>query len=462
MQAAQRVSHNAALELAAAEANRLGLPLVALFCVTDQVPEANLRHYRFLLEGLWETGRLLRGRGIPLVLALGEAEECVPELAQSAAAVVCDRGYLRWQREARAAVRKQLKALRIPCLEAETEVIVPVGEASFKEEYTAATLRAKLLKTVDKHAALEIAPTPIQHPAKEAAFSLPDRFYRYHGSFGSAEELFDWVLAELQIDASLRPTTHFQGGPAQAKLRLEEFRARRLAHYAKLRNDPGQSYQSDLSPYLHFGQISALEIVQSVLSANGLAPSDTATLIRHKAEFTGNKASCASFLEEIIVRRELSANFCQYNPDYDSYHAIPVWARESLEKYASDSRPYLYSLEQLDAAQTHDPYWNAAQREMEVTGKMHNYMRMYWGKKLIEWTPDPETAFHWMLYLNNRYNLDGRDPNSYAGIAWCFGKHDRPWQTRPVFGSVRYMNAQGLERKFDMAAYLHRVRGLEP
>jgi len=150
-------------------------------------------------------------------------------------------------------------------------------------------------------------------------------------------------------------------------------------------------------------------------------------------------------------------NFCFYNPEYDNYAAIPLWARETLEEHSSDKRPFLYSTEALENAETHDPYWNAAQKEMLLTGKMHNYMRMYWGKKIIEWTPNPEMAFYLMQYLNNRYELDGCDPNSYAGIAWCFGKHDRPWKTRPIFGSVRYMNAAGLERKFDMQAYIARI-----
>lgn len=462
MQAAQRESWNAALELAIRRANELKLPLLVLFCLDDRVPEANLRHYRFLLEGLWETGQSLEQRGIPFLNALGRAEEVIPRLMADCAEIVMDKGYLRWQREARASIRAQLDTAGIPWQEVETEAIVPVETASSKEEYSAATLRSKLLKLLAQYVTLDIPSGKLSHPATVS--SLPqlakDLNARYFSTLGDWEKLLDWTGTDLDIDTSLAPTPYFRGGSSEAGKRLQAFIDQRLPLYATQRSDPGHNLQSDLSPWLHFGQISPLSVVRRVLSANNLDPYEVPHLIKHKAEFTGSKAAIASFLEELIVRRELSLNFCWYNPDYDTYAAIPVWARESLERHSADKRPYLYSLDTLEHAETQDPYWNAAQREMTHTGKMHNYMRMYWGKKLIEWTPDPETAFHWALYLNNRYELDGRDPSSFAGVAWCFGKHDRPWQTRPVFGSVRYMNAAGLERKFDMQAYLKRVASL--
>ncbi|MGC9362125.1 MAG: deoxyribodipyrimidine photo-lyase, partial [Candidatus Syntrophosphaera sp.] len=218
--------------------------------------------------------------------------------------------------------------------------------------------------------------------------------------------------------------------------------------------------QSGLSPYLHFGQISALEVALRVMEYAEIPAFEAANLIRDKSDLDPLQAGVASFLEELIVRRELSCNFCYYNEDYDNYNSIPLWARKTLNDHLGDARPYDYSLEELETARTDDPFWNAAQQEMLRTGKMHNYLRMYWGKKLIEWIPEPETAFGLMLYLNNKYLLDGRDPNSYAGVAWCFGKHDRPWQERDIFGKVRYMNANGLKRKFDMQGYLEKVRGL--
>lgn len=462
MQAAQRSSWNASLEQALSRANELSLPLITLFCVDESVPEANLRHYRFMLEGLWDTGESLKQRGIPLLIALGGAPEIIPRLLADSAEVFMDQGYLRWQREERTSVQRQLKTAGIPWRELSTESIVPVEIASPKEEYSAATLRAKLLKLLAQYVTLDLPSGQLSHPASTSAPHVfkKDLNAHYFSDLSSLEQLLEWTTAAMEIDANLAPAPSFRGGASQAQNRLQTFIDQRLPHYATQRSDPGQNLQSELSPWLHFGQISPLEIVHRVLSANNLDPWEVPHLIRHKAEFTGIKAALASFLEELIVRRELSMNFCWYNPDYDNYAAIPVWARESLEKHAADKRPYLYSLDALEHAETHDPYWNAAQREMTATGKMHNYMRMYWGKKLIEWTPDPETAFHWALYLNNRYELDGRDASSFAGVAWCFGKHDRPWQTRPVFGSVRYMNAAGLERKFDMKAYLERVRSI--
>lgn len=194
-----------------------------------------------------------------------------------------------------------------------------------------------------------------------------------------------------------------------------------------------------MSPYLHFGQISPLEIALEVQDA-------------------GQQIGQEVYLEELIVRRELSINFVHRNPLYDQYEALPEWARKTLGKHEDDPREYLYDLDTFEAAQTHDPYWNAAQEEMVLTGKMHNYMRMYWGKKILEWSDTPRTAFETTLFLNNKYELDGRDANSFAGVAWCFGKHDRPWKERPVFGTVRYMNANGLKRKFDIESYVQQIK----
>jgi deoxyribodipyrimidine photo-lyase len=248
------------------------------------------------------------------------------------------------------------------------------------------------------------------------------------------------LLARLDIDRSVPPVSAFRGGYSQARKLLREFIDHKLDHYDERTNDPSLDFTSHLSPYLHFGQISPLEVALAVAEAPG--PNEEA------------------FLEQLIVRRELSMNFVHYNPAYDTYDCLPDWAKATLAEHEKDPRPYIYSEDELEQAQTHDPYWNAAQLEMVRAGKMHNYMRMYWGKKILEWSPTPREAFETALRLNNRYELDGRDPNGFTGVAWCFGKHDRPWQERPVFGRVRYMNAAGLERKFKMDAYVAKVAGL--
>jgi deoxyribodipyrimidine photo-lyase len=249
--------------------------------------------------------------------------------------------------------------------------------------------------------------------------------------------------ASVTTDSIASNPLQYIGGYTEASRRLYLFLKERFLDYYTQRNDPGFDIRSGLSPYLHFGQISPLEIIQKV------------------KEYRGPKKAEEAFIEQLFIRRELSVNYVYYNKEYGSYRGLPRWALKTLEEHASDNRPYEYTTEQLEEAQTHDPYWNAAMKEMMLTGSMHSYMRMYWGKKIIEWSETPHHAFDTMLLLNNTYFLDGRDPNSYAGVAWCFGGHDRPWKEREIFGKVRYMNRNGLERKFDMDAYLSRIEQLE-
>jgi deoxyribodipyrimidine photo-lyase len=230
----------------------------------------------------------------------------------------------------------------------------------------------------------------------------------------------------------------FAGGTAEANRRFEQFLKNRLDGFADNRNDPGGDGGSDMSPYLHFGQVSPVTLALLAKDQGG--------------------SGTPAFLEELIVRRELAVNFVRYNDHYDTFTALPAWAQKTLALHQADQREYGYSLDELERAATHDPYWNAAQQEMMKTGKMQGYMRMYWGKKILEWSTTPQDAYSAALHLNNKYEIDGRDPNGYAGVAWCFGKHDRPWGEREIFGMVRYMNAQGLERKFAMDHYLEKVR----
>ncbi len=238
------------------------------------------------------------------------------------------------------------------------------------------------------------------------------------------------------------PVSHrFRGGTGAARARLAGFLEEGLPHYVAHRNQPQTDDVAELSPYLHFGQIAPVYIVTRLREAAHLREDENA----------------ASFLEELVVRRELCANFVEHTADYDDFACLPDWARTTLAEHASDRREHLYDEAELDAARTHDPYWNAAMREMRYTGYMHNYMRMYWGKKILEWTERPEEGYRIALRLNNRYFLDGRDSNSYAGVGWVFGLHDRAWGERPVFGKVRYMSAGGLERKADPAAYVAKV-----
>jgi deoxyribodipyrimidine photo-lyase len=265
----------------------------------------------------------------------------------------------------------------------------------------------------------------------------------------------------LQTNNAVLPIAAIRGGYIAAKKRLTYFTQSLLSKFQEFRSDPATDVQSYLSPYLHFGQISMREVLNTALMYAGISKPEFGELILHYKPGTHPEAAINGLLEMFeqgVIRRELSYNYCWFQPDYDSYFALPRWAIASLTDHLPDSRPYLYGLEALETACTHDPYWNAAQQEMLHTGMMHGYMRMYWGKKILLWSKAPEDAFYTALYLNNKYSLDGRDANSFAGVAWCFGLHDRPWGSKPVFGNVRCMNEQGLTRKFDMQTYLKRIK----
>ncbi len=425
MQQSQRASFNPALEHAIAEANARRLPVLVGFGLMDDYPEANLRHYAFMLQGLQEVARTLEERRIAFILRRGAPDEVAIGLAADAAMVVCDRGYLRHQKAWRAAVAR---AVRCPVVQVEGDVAVPVEVASDRREFGARTLRPKLHRVLDRY--LEA------HP--EGEVDVDGR------SLGLGSDLdlsnLDASLGKLKLDRSVRPVQRFRGGTSESHRRLAAFVAGKLQGYAVERSEPGAYQCSMLSPYLHFGQISPVEVALAARSAEAGALDDR-----------------RAYLEELIVRRELAMNFAHFEPDYDRYEALPAWARETLAEHRDDPRPHVYAREQLEAAATHDRYWNAAMREMTATGYMHNSMRMYWAKKVLEWSKTPEEAFRTALALNNRYFLDGRDPNSFANVAWTFGLHDRPWPERPVFGKVRSMVAGGLERKFDMEAYIKAV-----
>jgi deoxyribodipyrimidine photo-lyase len=417
MQASQRAECNQALEYAIFESNIRNLPVIVYFGLTDHFPEGNDRHYYFMLEGLIDVREKLRRKRIGMVIEKISPERGVVEFAKRASMLVCDRGYLQIQKKWRDYAAVNVKC---PMIQVESDVVVPVGVASSKEEYSAATLRRKLQNLVPRFSALQEEPAP-----------LIDSTRLEGDSFDISN--IPRAISELSIDHSIRPSPIFHGGTEEAKKHLNTFIESKLDRYEYLKNDPNEDVLSHLSPYLHFGQISPLYVASEV-GCHGGSSGDT-------------------FLEELIVRRELSMNFVQYNPRYDSFAGLPDWAQKSLLEHQEDPRKYLYSSQELEKGFTHDPYWNAAQREMIATGKMHGYMRMYWGKKILEWTPMPQEAYKIALYLNNKYELDGRDPNGYAGVAWCFGKHDRPWGPHPIFGNIRYMSAEGLRRKFDADTY---------
>lgn len=425
MQASQRTHYNHALEFAIQLANELNRMLVVFFGLTAYYPGANVRHYAFILEGLQEVQEDLHNHGIQMVIWRTSPEVGITEFSKDACLVVTDRGYTDIQRDWRTYVAEHINC---PLFQVESDVVVPVEIASHKQEYSARTIRPKIENQVEHY--LEYpAPREVEKSSLHLTF---DSF-----SINNIEE----ALTLLGADNSVNRVSTYIGGHSHAHNRLERFIGNGIDHYDDWRNDPSKDAISHLSPYLHFGQISPVEIAIRVKEANSPGK--------------------AAFLEELIVRRELAINYCFYNPDYKSLRGIPAWAQQTLAEHAADAREYLYSREEFETGQTHDPYWNAAQLEMVQTGKMHGYMRMYWGKKILEWSVTPKEAFKTALYLNDKYQLDGRDPSGYTGIAWCFGTHDRGWKDRPIYGKVRYMNASGLRRKFDIDAYVRQVEKLK-
>lgn len=424
MQASQRSEYNHALEYAVRRANELRKPLLVFFGLTGKFPRANLRHYFFMLQGLRQVKAALERRGIRLVIRKTSPESGAEEMGKRCSLVVVDRGYLRIQRRWRKRLAERAKC---PVIQVESDVVVPIEEVSDKEEYAARTIRPRIKRLVADYLEPLVETEPAVASLDIEAESL------------DIEDI-DGVLNGLGVDDSVTKVEDFQGGTSFAKRRFEHFLENKLDVYHEYRNDPNRDALSGMSPYLHFGQISPLYL--ALLASEQPGPGADA------------------FLEELIVRRELSCNYTYYNPNYDQFEGLPQWSKMALEDHQSDPRPHLYSLEKLEGARTHDPYWNAAQEEMLLTGKMHGYLRMYWGKKILEWSKDPGEAFDRAIYLNDKYELDGRDPNSYAGVAWCFGKHDRPWSRRPVFGTVRSMTSGGLRRKFDPDAYVEKIKSL--
>lgn len=422
----QRVTDNWALLHAQEEALARRAPLSVLFCLAPTFIGATWRQYTFMLTGLEETEQGLRELGIPFFLRKGEpAEEALNFVEEvGASLLVTDFDPLRIKRSWRQTVAERIT---IPFHEVDAHNIVPCRHASPKLEYSAATIRRKLHRLLPEF--LEEFTSLRSHPISWPRAVPPVMW----------QEVANWV----QVDRQVPEVSGIKPGETAARRSLNQFIAGGLNRYASDRNDPNLNGQSGLSPYFHFGQ---------------LAPQRVALAVARSP--VGDEAQEA-FLEELIVRRELSDNFCLHNDQYDRFEGFPDWGQKTLNRHRDDPREYRYSRDAFEKGETHDPLWNAAQQGMVMTGRMHGYLRMYWAKKILEWSGSPEEALATAIYLNDRYQLDGRDPNGYAGIAWSIGgTHDRPWGERPVFGMVRYMNFNGCRRKFDVAAYCARSAAL--
>ena len=420
MQRAQRGIDNPALDVAVEAANQLGKPVVVFLAPVPFYPHANLRHYRFLAAGIPDIAEALAERNIGFVLRPFPEFSLLRFCTEVKAALVV--GDENPMREPESWRRKAAKKLRIPLWTVDADVIVPSALLE-KAQYAAHTIRPRLTAQLPR-------------------FLLPPKNLKAKIRWKRSQTLpslapdFDFTEG-WQIDRTVKPVPEWRGGSRAALNHLNHFLAHKLKGYGSSRNKPEIDHTSRLSPYLHFGHISPVRVALAVSEAD--AP----------------KADKEAFLSQLITWRELSINLVRFNPDYDNFECGEPWAHRTLAKHATDRRPITYTEAQLENAETADPLWNAAQMQMVSTGWMHNYMRMYWAKKILEWNQSPAEAHRIAVRLNDKYELDGRDPNGYAGIAWAImGKFDRPWFERPIFGQIRYMSAASTGRKFDSKKYI--------
>lgn len=444
-----RAEDNWALLYAQELARKENAPLIVLYNLAPAFLGGGLRQHAFKLQALKSVEALLKKKNIPFFICSGaQTEKDVVAFveANGVGAVVTDFSPLKLPRAWVEYVRAHLT---VPFYEVDAHNIVPCWIASPKQEFGAYTLRPKLHKLLREY--LEEFPALHKHP------------HAYEGKVPAID--WDALMNAPGIDASVKPVDWIDGSHKSAEKALARFIEDGLSHYADERNDPNEHAQSNLSPYLHYGVLSAERIALSVLERLDAPIETILAKARNKAKVDPKKKldladHAGAYLEELIVRRELSDNFCFYNDHYDSVEGFPEWAKKSHAAHKGDKREYLYTIDQFEQGKTHEALWNAAQQEMVQTGKMHGYMRMYWAKKILEWTPSPAEAMRVAIYLNDKYELDGRDPNGYAGIAWSIGGvHDRAWFERPVFGQIRYMNANGCKAKFDTERYIAKWTG---
>lgn len=410
-----RVSDNWALLYAIQLANTYNTTLRVVYHLQPTYLGGGQRQLLFKKDGLIELHKRLADLGIPLILTLDNPIQ----LFKDSCHIVTDMSPLRTHKHQLIAIEHYTT---VPIDQVDAHNIIPVWVTSNKQEFAAYTIRPKIHRLLDEF----LTPFPvIQLHKRSAPQPLTihwDKLIKKTPTYGPA-------------------LTYWKGGETAAQQALHDFIDKRLLGYATDRNNPTIDGVSGLSPYLHYGMISAQRIALSVIDAK--APS----------------ADKDAFLEEMIVRRELADNYCWYTDQYDSLAGAPQWAQDTLSRHARDTREYIYSFEEFEQAATHDDLWNAAQKEMVFTGKMHGYMRMYWAKKILEWTPSAQDALRIAIALNDRYELDGRDPNGYVGCLWSIaGLHDRAWFERDVFGTIRYMNANGCRRKFDVDGYCRKNR----
>ncbi|ESO88680.1 hypothetical protein LOTGIDRAFT_125833 [Lottia gigantea] len=427
----QRVQDNWAFLYAQRLALKMEVPLHVCFCLVPKFLEATIRHFEFMLKGLEEVEEECRNLDISFHLLIGYAKDVLPEFVgkNKMGSVVTDFSPLRtpmsWVEDVKNNLSKD-----VPFCQVDAHNIVPCWEASPKCEYGARTIRNKINNQLSTY--LTEFPPLVQHKYKAKHIA----------------QKVDWKAAieSLEVDRTVTLPDWCKPGTNGGLETLESFLKDRIKYFNSERNKPDKEVLSNLSPWFHFGQVS---VQRSIIMVKEV-----------KSKY---KESVEGFLEEAIVRRELADNFCFYNKNYDNIEGAYEWARNTLKDHWNDKREYLYTRQQLAESSTHDDLWNAAQYQLVTEGKMHGFLRMYWAKKILEWTENPEVALKDSIYLNDKYSMDGRDPNGYVGCMWSIcGIHDQGWKERPIFGKIRYMNYQGCKRKFDVAAFVRKYKVKKP
>lgn len=457
MQANRRLHYNYALEYAVAWANKLELPLLVYEALNADYEWNTARTHQFMLQGIEENRKQLEDKGIAHFTFVenkaGEGKGLLRKLCEAAALLISDEYPVFITRQLNERVAKRINCQFITI---DANGLIPM-EVSKKDPYSAYIFR----KTMHKHFSEAIVHLPKANPLDDLVHIKPTdeildtAFLESYAHAKGRLSNIPLFLDSLSFDYEAKPIEMI-GTREEALERLDKFIDRRLKRYHSHRNHPDTPAASGLSPWLHFGKISEHEIVLRILELENWEPSMLTPVNGKNEGFFGLSEAAESFFDEVITWREVGFHFAHHRPDYAEFNSLPDWALQTMDEHRQDERKYIYSYEQLDQAQTHDEIWNAAQRQLKEEGIIHNYLRMLWGKKVIEWTPDYETALKYLIDLNNIYAIDGRDPNSYSGIFWCFGRFDRAWQERPIFGKLRYMASENTFKKISMKGYMKR------
>jgi len=461
MIAFRRPTFNSSLDRAIELADELGKPVFVLEALRCDYRWASDRLHRFVMQGMTDNRRAFDAAGVtyhPYVEPQrGAGKGLLKKLSERACAIVTDDYPCFFlPRMVRAAAEKL--AVRVEMVD--SNGLLPLAAAD-KVYARAFDFRRYLQKELPRHLDGFPAADPLENIDLPRAFPVPDEVEETWPA--ASEELLEATperLAQLPIDHEVGPAA-FDGGPRAAQNVLQRFLNERLDRYADGRNDPDDNVSSELSPYLHFGHIAAHDVFRRIADRENWSPKELGKKTKGQREGWWNMSPAAeSFLDELITWREVGYNMTSRRDDYGHYESLPDWALESLEEHAGDKREHVYTLEEFERAETHDRIWNAAQNQLVRDGRLHNYMRMLWGKKILHWSASPREALDIMIELNNKYAVDGRDPNSYSGIFWVLGRYDRAWgPERPIFGKIRYMSCESARKKLQLDEYVERYAG---